>query len=150
VADLKTKRVETLQLKGLEKLRPRARAARFLGDLIDVPEQAIEPGEATLNLQLELPRGFKLNALAPTAVTVRSADQPERTFRKPQFPLAVPIKLAEGVALISAEFSIYYCESDKETLCFIKEARLKIPVKARPGAGTNKLSATYKLTIGTK
>src|SRR5262249_16602876 len=48
VADLKTKRVETLQIKGLEKLRPRLQTARFAGDTIETPAQSIEPGDGTL------------------------------------------------------------------------------------------------------
>jgi DNA-binding beta-propeller fold protein YncE len=154
VVDLKTKKVETLQIKGLEKLRLRAKAAQFAGESIDLPAQAIEPGDGTLNLQLELPKGYKLNGLAPSALRVTSESKAvnvgsngESVFRSPQFPVSVPIKVSEGEATVKAEFVIYYCESEKESLCYFKEARISVPVKVRQGAGTSKLSATYKLEI---
>jgi thiol-disulfide isomerase/thioredoxin len=145
VADLKTKRVETLQIKGVEKLRARAKADRFTGETIELAAQPVEPGDATLTLQLELPAGHKLNALAPTTITVSFAGQAEQVFRNPQLPISVPIKVSEGETAIKADFLIYYCESGKESLCFIKEARLVVPVKAQKGAGTRRLSATYTL-----
>ena len=155
VVDLKTKQVETLQIKGLEKLRPRARSKEFLGEVIDMPAQSIEPGDATLTLQLELPAGYKLNAEAPSALAVDSPQKQvvsfggvEQTFRNPRFPVNVPIKVKEGEAVIKADFLIYYCESAKESLCYFKEARVSIPIKAKKGAGNKKLSATYNLRGG--
>jgi thiol-disulfide isomerase/thioredoxin len=155
VADLKTKRVETLQIKGLEKLRPRARQAQFTGEVITATEQTIEPGEATLKLQLELPAGYKLNALAPSAVAVVPAqkqivslkDAAGENIRNPKFPVSIPIKAVEGETTIEARYVIYYCESAKESLCYIKEAKISIPVKVKKGAGARSLSATYKLNL---
>ena len=69
VADLNTRRVETLQIKGLEKLTRRA-SKRFTGDVIELTTQTIGPGDGTLTLQLELPPGYKLNVQAPTALTI--------------------------------------------------------------------------------
>jgi hypothetical protein len=143
VADLKSRRVETLQLKGLEKLRPRAKVQRFAGQTIEVPEQSVEPGEASLTLQLQLPPGFKLNPQAPSAVTVEASGG-EQTFRNPKFPLTVPVKISEGEAVVKADFVLYYCETEKESLCYFKEARLSLAVKALKGASNHGLSATYK------
>ena len=152
VADLKSKKVETLEIKGLEKLRLRSKAAQFAGDQVAIPEQTIEPGDALLTLQLELPKGYKLNALAPSALKVTSESGAvniggESSFRNPQFPVTVPIKTSEGEATVKAEFVIYYCESEKESLCYFKEARVSVPVKVKQGAGTRRLAATYKLQI---
>ncbi len=152
VADLKTKKVETLEIKGLEKLRLKAKSAQFAGDQVAIPEQTIEPGDAQLTLQLELPKGYKLNALAPSALKITSESSAvsiggESTFRNPQFPVNVPIKTSEGDATVKAEFVIYYCESEKESLCYFKEARISVPVKVKQGAGTRKVAATYKLQI---
>ena len=143
VADLKSRRVETLQLKGLEKLRPRAKVQRFAGQTIEVPEQSVDPGEATLTLRLELPPGFKLNPQAPSAVSI-GAGGGEQTFRNPKFPLTVPVKISDGGAVIKADFVIYYCETEKESLCYFKEARLSLAVKATKGANNHSLAATYK------
>ncbi len=155
VADLKTKRVETLQIKGLEKLRLRMREKQFMGEAIEAAQQIIEPGDATLTLQLELPAGYKLNALAPSAVAVAPAqkqivslkDAAGENIRNPKFPVSVPIKAVEGETTVEARYVIYYCESAKESLCFIKEAKISIPVKVKKGAGARNLSATYKLNL---
>ena len=155
VADLKTKRVETLQIKGLEKLRPRVREKQFMGEAIEAAQQTIEPGDATLTLQLELPAGYKLNALAPSAVGVAPAqkqvvslkDSASENIRNPKFPISIPIKAIEGETSVEARYVIYYCESAKESLCFIKEAKITLPVKVKKGAGARNLSATYKLNL---
>ncbi|HXU37650.1 MAG TPA: thioredoxin-like domain-containing protein [Blastocatellia bacterium] len=163
VADLKTRRVETLQIKGLEKLKKLKRQSSngFAGEVIEIPSQTIEPGDATLTLRLELPSGYKLNVEAPSALTIVTeqtgavllAGNPtsgaeskmDQVIRNPKFPVGVPIKAAEGEAIVKADFLIYYCEAAKESLCYFKEARLSIPVKVVKGTGSDKLSATYTL-----
>ncbi|HKG23019.1 MAG TPA: hypothetical protein VKC34_14065, partial [Blastocatellia bacterium] len=158
VADLKSKRVETLQIKGLEKLRPRARMEKFAGVSLELPAQEVEPGDAILSLGLELPPGYKLNGQAPSSLAVGSSEKrviefkdggggPEQVFRSPRFPLTLPIKAGEGETTVQARFVLYYCESEKESLCYFKEARLNLPVKARKGAGSHQLTATYKLDL---
>ncbi|MCI0486707.1 MAG: redoxin domain-containing protein [Blastocatellia bacterium] len=155
VADLKSKRVETIQFKGLEKLRPRAKIARFAGETLELPAQNVEPGESTLMLSLELPAGYKLNPLAPSSVTFEGAgneavdlgDRAGRALRNPQFPISLPVKVKEGETGINVNLVLYYCEADKESLCYFKEAILKVSVKAKKGAGNNKLSATYTLKM---
>src|SRR5262245_12313699 len=145
VVDLKTRQVETLQIKGLDKLRSR-RSKRFAGEILELPAQTVEPGDTTLTLQLELPPGYKLNLQAPSALTVASlAGGAEQTVRNPQFPVSIPIKLSEADATIRVDYIVYYCEAEKESLCYFKEARLNLPVVVKPGAGNRVLSATYKL-----
>jgi hypothetical protein len=152
VADLKTRRVETLQIKGLEKLTRRG-SKQFAGEVIELPAQSIEPGDATLTLQLELPAGYKLNAQAPSALTIATgqnsavtlASSADEIIRNPNFPVSVHVVAGEGDALIKADFIVYYCEAAKESLCYFKEARVSLPVKVIKGTGAHKLSATYKL-----
>lgn len=155
VADLKTRQVETVQFKNIEKLRPQARMAKFMGDVVELPQQQIKPGDATLTVSLELPKGYKLNSLAPTSIkavssehrVVKFANGAEAIVSKPQFPVSLPVKINEGETKVTVDFAIYYCESEKESLCFIKEARLVIPVKALRGAPSNNLTAGYKLEL---
>lgn len=157
VADLKTRRVETLQIKDLEKLRPR-KSRQFAGQTLDLPAQSIEPGSSNLTVQLELPAGYKLNSEAPTAMTIATSKadvlsfngSESKTFASPNFPLTIPLTIAEGDATATIDFVVYYCESVKESLCFFKEARLRIPVSAKKGSGNRALSATYKLLIENK
>ena len=154
VADLKTRKVETVRILGLDKLRPR-KSKKYLGETIELSQQSIEPGDASLTLQLELPSGYKLNKLAPTAVTATSqgavlslgSDSPQ-SFANPTFPLNIPISVREGEASLELGLVVYYCEAAKDSLCFFKEARLKLPVKVSKGSGKNKLFVEYKLQLG--
>ena len=154
VADLKSRKVETLRITGLEKLRPR-KSKKFLGETIELGQQSIDPGDASLTLQLELPSGYKLNKLAPTAVTATSGgvvlslgSESHRSFANPTFPLNIPISAREGEASIELGLVVYYCESAKDSLCYFKEARLTLPVKVSKGSGKNKLFVEYKLQLG--
>ncbi len=156
VADLKTKKVETIQFKNLEKLRPQvSRRDKFLGEAIQLPGQTLDVGDATLTLQLELPAGYKLNPEAPSSVAVAASQKQiirlegasEKTFHKPQFPLNLPIKTSPGETSLQVNYVVYYCEATKESLCYFKEVRLAIPVKVLPGAGHRKLTASCSIKL---
>ncbi|MEP6636870.1 MAG: thioredoxin-like domain-containing protein [Acidobacteriota bacterium] len=154
VVDLKTRRTETLQIKGLDKLRPR-KTRQFAGETIELPAQSIEPGDATLKLQLELPVGYKLNVQAPSALTISTllgqslslAGGGEQVFSNPGFPVSVLVNASEGQGTLRADFVVYYCEAVKESLCFFREARVSIPVKVSKDSGNHILSATYMLRV---
>ncbi len=155
-ADLKTRKVETIQFKNLERLRPRSvKHDQFTGEMIDVPLQTAAPGNATLTLQLELPAGYKLNGLAPSAVLVASTQAQiasltngvQQVFSHPKFPLAIPLKLNEGETILKLNLVIYYCESAKESLCYFKEVRVNVPIKVTKGVSSNKIAASYGLKL---
>jgi sugar lactone lactonase YvrE len=145
--DLKTRQVDTLMLKGMEKLVSRSRGSKFNGEIIELPAQSVEPGAASLTVQLDLPAGYKLNPLAPSAIGVSiDPNQAGDVFRNPKLPITVPVKI-ESDTNLRVDFTLYYCESEKETVCYFKEARLNIPIVVRKGAGSSKLQAAYKLRI---
>ena len=151
VADLKTGKVEALQLKGLGKLQPR-KSKLYAGETIELPGQSIEPGDASLILEIELPAGYKLNEQAPSAVSVIASpgeivSLSSEPIRSPRFPVSIPIKVAEGDAVIAVNLVLYYCESARETLCYFKEARLRIPVSVKISAANHTLSAIYKVRL---
>src|SRR6185436_12261598 len=151
VADLKTGKVEALQLKGLGKLQPR-KSKLYAGETIELPVQSIEPGDASLTFELELPAGYKLNEQAPSAVSVTASpgeivSLSSEPIRSPRFPITIPIKVAEGDAVIAVNLVLYYCESARETLCYFKEARLRIPVSVKISAANHTLSAIYKVRL---
>ena len=145
VADLKSRKVETIQFKNLEKLRPpMSKADKFLGETIELPAQTVEPGETNLTVQLELPAGYKLNPQAPSSITVSSLQiNSEQAFRNPQLPLAISVKLTEGEATLKLSFVVYYCEAAKESLCYFKESKVILPVTVKKGAGNHQLAVSY-------
>jgi len=145
VVDLKTRRVETLRIKGLERLRPRGSSKSFAGQVIDLPEQAVSSSKPTITVNLELPPGFKLNPLAPSSVTIRAAGQKPEIIRNPTFPLDIPIQLGEGPTQVIAEFTVYYSQVEKESLCYFKEVQVRVPVKFKSGEGGRQVRIAYKL-----
>jgi len=154
VADLKTRRVETIEIKGVEHMRP-ATARAFRGQVINLPAQRVQPGEATLTLSLDLPNGYKLTPQAPSSIAVTSSDgkalsldgQAEKLLRSPHFPVTVTAHAHEGRATLRAEFVIYYCQEKKESLCYFKEARLILPVTVEMEAGSDRLALHYRLAM---
>jgi hypothetical protein len=153
VADLKTKKVSTLPLRGIEKLPARMPAEKFPGELITLEAQAVQPGTGTLTLSLQLPEGYKLNDQAPTQVILSATGaaarfddgRMEKTIRNPPFPLSIPIKLGEGEMEIKAVLVLYYCEVKKESLCYFKVAEVRVPIKAQAGAQSSEIKVTYTL-----
>jgi thiol-disulfide isomerase/thioredoxin len=155
VADLKSKKVETIQFKNLEKLRPlKAKQGQFTGETIMLPLQTVEPGEVLLTVQLSLPDGYKLNTLAPSSISISSSEErvasftPEgqQVFRNAKFPLIMPLQVNEGNTFLNISLVIYYCQSALESLCYFKEVHLNVPVSINRGAGSNKIIANYSLT----
>ncbi len=138
VADLKTRRVETLVIKGLDKLNPPAHAMRT--EQIERPALAV-PTNGTLCLQIRLPEGYKLNPNTPSRVaikaqgaTVEGQAELTRTLNAPSVEL--PLKLTEKSAKLEIHLLLYYCQSGREALCFIKEAHLLQPLRLEENAPT--------------
>jgi DNA-binding beta-propeller fold protein YncE len=154
VADLASNRVTTLEIKGLDKLVPKE-TATFTGETVQLPEQIVRPGTTTIELSLQLPSGYKLNTAAPSALKLTSsqaqtlslAGAAEQTLRSPRFPVSLPINVSQGKATVQVDFTIYYCEAEKESLCYFKEVRLSMPVKVEKDSEQKALAATYKLTM---
>jgi len=160
VADLKTRRVETLQLKDMERLQAPRKSA-FAGKVVALAPQSVEPGDATLTLTVELAPGFRLNAQAPNQLTLaaegsvsfRTAgggggkpaapEGNEQNISNPHYPVTVPIRVGEGDGAIRADFVVYYCDEGKKNLCYFKEARLSLAVAGRKGAGEHTLRISY-------
>lgn len=149
IADLKTKQVSTLQIKGMEKLVPKFVQAQ--APVVTLPTQSLEPGAGVLNLQLTLPAGYKLNPNAPTRVQVNAGqsakidDKTELVAENPKFPLTATLQWNGDKSELRLLLTIYYCREGNEGLCFVKEVRLEQPVELRSGSGKRELTIAYTL-----
>jgi thiol-disulfide isomerase/thioredoxin len=133
VADLKTRRVETLLMRGLEKLNPPRHAMPT--EQIELTEAAVAPSNSRLRLTIHLPSGYKLNPNAPSRVSIKAQGahidgQTELTRNLTAPNLELPLALTSPTATIEVQLLLYYCQSGREALCFIKEAHLKQPLRA--------------------
>jgi thiol-disulfide isomerase/thioredoxin len=151
VADLKTRRVETFRLKGLEAPAVEPEPPAFTGVVVHLPPQIVAPGAVTLEVTATLPAGYKPTADAPTAATVRSGDravitvggETEKTLAAPVFPVRVGLATVRGKTDLTVDLVIYYCEAARDSVCLLKQVRLIVPVEVAPGAKGSRITMAY-------
>jgi thiol-disulfide isomerase/thioredoxin/sugar lactone lactonase YvrE len=137
VADLKTRRVETLVLKGLEAAPPPALHR-------EPPSRRLEPvavgtDAPTLTLTLRLPQGHKLNPNAQSQVRITAEGatvqgKTELVAPVQSLETTLPVQLTADRATLSLHLLVYHCREGQEGLCYLHEERLTLPIQ-RGGAG---------------
>ncbi|MCS7191280.1 MAG: thioredoxin-like domain-containing protein [Fimbriimonadales bacterium] len=138
VADLKTKRVETLLLRGLEKAKPPALHR-------EPPRQTLEPATVntatpTLEVQIRLPQGHKLNPLAKSQVHIEAQGatlqgKTELVAAIQGDQLRLPLQLTAERATLNLHLLIYHCREGQDALCYLYETHLTLPIQR--GAGSD-------------
>jgi len=170
VADLKTKRTSTLNIKGLEPPFQNAGANSETtesgpnAEEIKLGPQSLRAGrDAALVAQVELPPGYHLNAAAPQRyrVSVESGAQQlglqsetepgaigrdkvaGRSLKNLQLPLRIPIRTFEpGKANLRVQLTLFYCREDNTGTCRIKTLVWRVPVEV-----TNNASALSEIRV---
>ncbi len=163
VADLKTKRTSTLNIKGLEPPFQNAGANSETteggpnAEEIKLAPQSLRAGrDAALVAQVELPPGYHLNAAAPQRYRVsvesgahqlglQSETEPGaigrdkvvgRSLKNLQLPLRIPIRTFEpGKADLRVQLTLFYCREDNTGTCRIKTLVWHVPVEVTNNAG---------------
>jgi DNA-binding beta-propeller fold protein YncE/cytochrome oxidase Cu insertion factor (SCO1/SenC/PrrC family) len=148
VADLKTRRVETLVLKGLESAPPPALHR-------EPPSQTLEPVAVgtetpTLALTLRLPQGHKLNPHAQSQARITAEGATVQGKAELVAPLAsletrLPVQLTADRATLTLHFLLYHCREGQEGLCYLYEKRLTVPLQRGGKANTIPLTITATL-----
>lgn len=143
VADLSTGEVSTLVLVDGEGLLTRAPAGEeFVGEVIILPPQTVGVGDGSIELNVRLPAGYKVNDLAPFSmhwadeqqlITLDSEYAIQR-IAGPQFPLSLPASFSAGETTLTADLVIYYCDVEAQSLCLIEQVRLEVPLTVVVGA----------------
>ncbi len=151
--DLEAGTVRTLTLLGLERL-----VMDELGippeQVVRLPAATVRPGAGTITLEVALPTGFKVNDLAPSALTWRSSSESiafgeggEQTWRFDALPLAVEARFVPGTAQLSGDLVLFYCESEREGICLIEQVQLQIEVTVAEGDGPSGLLVPHRVTL---
>jgi len=132
VADLENKRVETLMLRGLERLQPVMPAEEEHSPDRRYDPLVVRPGQVTLYLDIELPEGYKLNPEAPVMLrVVQNGSSTAHTFEPGQVPrLTLDINANQELTF---DLTLYYCETEEERLCLIHSTRLGLPFEIAEG-----------------
>ncbi|MDX2063723.1 MAG: thioredoxin-like domain-containing protein [Bacteroidia bacterium] len=132
------------RLSQLETKRKRPEAV-FYGQTVEVPAAEIAPTGATLELRVQLPKGYKLNPEAPNYLTLVGATSAPVTFTEAAGVLSARLPLgAPNAGTLVVEAGIYYCETGREAVCKIQQVQFRVPVTPQAG-GTTKLVVPYVL-----
>ncbi len=162
VADLKTKRVTTLQLTGMDQFTSAMDTAAddsgspFLLRQSFSP-RSVKPGVAAeLLVDLKLPEGYHLNPLAPLSYHVKKIDGDgvafangsQRTLIKgAKLPITIPFKslARDGHSTVELAMTVYYCRTDNQGLCYIKSLDLMQPIDV--AASSSETSVPIKVEL---
>jgi DNA-binding beta-propeller fold protein YncE len=135
VADLETRTVQTLSLRGLERLHapePLLEADEE-DDLGRLETIAVAPGRASVTFDLQLPPGYKLNPNAPVTVRHLQEDVSETLSFTARENITFSFEAEEDFVL-PLDLTVYYCQRDDERLCLLHDRRVLLPVRVTPEA----------------
>lgn len=139
VANLEDGVVSTLVLADPQGLLTRTADGEFTGKTVSLDVQTVRGGAATLNLQIDLPGGYKFNDIAPFLAEFSASgdvslapDSATVQQIAPSFPLQIPLTV-NGAGELQADLVIYYCEAEAESLCLLEQVRLLLPVEVGSG-----------------
>lgn len=137
IVDLKNKQVSTLKIEGLRS--PKEVSDESISFSPNLKELKLETQEVTANSQgslkfnVNLPKGFHLNADAPSRFEIITESQnikfEKMRGRFTQIPLTIPFQILEGESKLIAKFTFYYCRDDNTGECLIKTLSWSIPIK---------------------
>jgi len=148
VADLKTKATSTLRIKGLT---PPAKNMEALesavgpnAEEVKAASQKLRAGaDGVLQIDVELPRGYHLNPLAPQRYKISidgkslavEESRAARVAKDLKLPLRIPVTTpAAGAATVRAQVTLFYCREDNTGTCRIKTLVWQVPVEVTTDA----------------
>jgi hypothetical protein len=159
VIDLEDKTVGTITFPNPEALQlgssPTVVAGNSaLGEQMTLPEQTVAVGDGEIVLNIALPEGYKLNNLAPftsewtasgDAITIDEVNRKQQII-EPELPIRIPVKLTEGDDLLHGDLTIYYCEAVQESLCFIDQVSIDVPITVASGGTSSEIALERTIT----
>ena len=122
-------------------------------EIIDLPTQTIAAGDGTVLIDVTMPYGYKFNDYAPfhgefssdSEAVLLSEDWQVFDGIVPDMPLRIPVNLTAGEATLTADLTIYWCEAINETLCFVDQRVVNIPLVVEDGGEENLANAVVAL-----
>ncbi len=148
VADLSTMQVSTITFPDADVLAVQ-NASVFGGETIRLAAQTVAPGDAHLIVNINVPRGFRLNDTAPFALHISAADPvlsappPNVSTIQPMMPITLPLTLKAGQIDLTADADVYYCDAVNEKLCYVARVRLIVPLTVSAGSPVTDVALTY-------
>jgi DNA-binding beta-propeller fold protein YncE len=155
IVDLATGTAETLLLAGIERFNPAPGDAEYTGTVIVLDEITAAEGEGTIVLDVTLPDGYKVNEQAPSSMEWRAegdvaefAADAGRSLTGVQFPQEVGVTYTAGSGEVTGDITIIWCSDDAESLCFIEQLRVTVPVTVG-ATGESTITISHEITLPT-
>jgi hypothetical protein len=108
--------------------------------VVALERAVVAPGAGTVEVEVSLPPGYKLNDLAPLSldwqVSGEVAELPEGpriSEVAPELPLEVEVVFGAGSGVLAADLTVYYCATGAEQLCLFDRVRLELPLAVDAG-----------------
>lgn len=151
VADLNTKSVQTLEIKGLSSDEDTGLPTENLV----FPSRSIRAGaKGNLTFNIVFPASYKLTEGAPfeyeiekcSAIKFAESDR-KKVMTSPKLPLVIPFTSSEsGSCQLKMDLNFNYCQADTG-VCFIKYLTLRIPVQIKAGDMNQRVYVEYKVKV---
>ncbi len=145
--DLATGEAETLLLKGIEAFTP---AGGQGGETVALPEVTVAPGPGTVVLDVTLPAGHKINEEAPSSavwtVVGGIADLGVTDLTGTELPAEVAVEFSTGTGTLTGDLTLIWCADDAESLCFIEQLAVEVPVTVAEG-GATEIRIPHEITL---
>jgi DNA-binding beta-propeller fold protein YncE len=158
--EIKTGKVETLDIKGLQPPKPPVveKKPTFPGATqLSVAKATIKPvnDRVTLNASLKLPDGWKINKLAPMSyllevtgdskVIDRTQLATSLTKVEPpsaKFKVSIPVS-GDGTATVKLSLNYYFCQDGGEGLCKVGSVVWTVPLSLEGDASESSVEVTH-------
>jgi hypothetical protein len=154
-------RVATLEIKGLappEEPKSDARPSFPGAAEVDLAATDLKPvdGKVRLQVALELPKGYKINELAPLRYFVESVDENGPIQRpvlekltnvadkKSTFDIVLPAS-SEGSQRLKISLAYYYCQNGSEGVCKAGSVVWKLPLTLSASAAETSVKLPFKV-----
>jgi thiol-disulfide isomerase/thioredoxin len=148
VYDLKTRKIESLMLTGLNQTGVMPPAPPGKPSVV-LAAQEVKPSVNELTFTIQLPAGLRLNAQAPSQLELSSADGSVVKITSASIPvtattLSVPLQLTPGQTTLNLNLTVFYCSHGQQALCYFKQAALALTLKVSD-QGTDSLDLIYPI-----
>jgi hypothetical protein len=157
VIDLHTQTVSTLALEGLTPPTVQEATAHDTGEVVRYAEQPLPASaQAVVRIALELPEGWKVNPVAPAALTVAvsgdgvrvPAEYTRQTLHLLTPTLAVPLQVAHDGQRAQLRLDLTYvlCQTDDQGVCALRQVAWEVPVRSQAHTTEAELALRYAVS----
>jgi DNA-binding beta-propeller fold protein YncE len=153
VFDLASGMTSTLVLKGVENFIELEAGSTWDNIVREDEPLEIKAGRGSIQLDVELPPGYKLNELAPASMSwttdgsrLMTVEDASWTIVGPGLPVESTTEFFTGEGVLYGELTLYYCEAEKESLCLIDQVIFEIPVQIGE-TGESAITLEYKIEL---